>query len=166
MRIHEPRSSISYDSSAQSIALRGETSSPIIVGVEDSTNAEAMRLAADNSLGVGIGTLDPVALLDLENGRVCSLHSQVNSAIAGGVDDGSRMSLTQTASSTVPFFTSLHEGEGVFLSTSLGGAFGKPMLIPSDVDSDTEHSGDDQASDNSNLLLPPACKLRMFATEL
>lgn len=90
----------------------------------------------------------------------------VNSAIAGGVDDGSRMSLTQTASSTVPFFTSLHEGEGVFLSTSLGGAFGKPMLIPSDVDSDTEHSGDDQASDNSNLLLPPACKLRMFATEL
>ncbi|KAH6974622.1 hypothetical protein BKA56DRAFT_96399 [Ilyonectria sp. MPI-CAGE-AT-0026] len=91
MRIHEPRSSISYASSAQSIALRGETSSPIIVGVEDSTNAdpharvssieeisaEAMRLAADNSLGVGIGTLDPVALLDLENnGRVCSLHSQ------------------------------------------------------------------------------------------
>ncbi|KAH6869580.1 hypothetical protein B0T10DRAFT_467191 [Thelonectria olida] len=178
-RIREPRSSIS-DASAQSIAPRGETSSPIIVGVEDSTNAdpyagfssieeisaEAMRPAPDNSIGVGIGTPDPVALSDLDkNGRVCSLQSRVNSAIANEADDGSRkMSLTQTASSTALFFTSLCEGEDAFVSTSPGGAFGKPILIPSDVDSDTERSGDDQASNDSDSSLPPPRKLRISAT--
>jgi hypothetical protein len=89
----------------------------------------------------------------------------VNSAIANEADDGCRkMSLTQTASSTAPFFISLREGEDAFLSTSAGGAPGKPILIPSDVDSDTEDSGDDQASGDSDSSLPPARKLRISAT--
>lgn len=118
-RNREPRPYLSDASFAQSIAPRGQTSSPIIIGVEDSTNAdpyteflliekiidEAMRPAADNGMGDRIGTLEPAALPDLDkNGRIGSLQSRVNSAIAIEADEGSReMSPMQTASPNVPF---------------------------------------------------------------
>ncbi|CAM1503464.1 Fc.00g082400.m01.CDS01 [Cosmosporella sp. VM-42] len=147
-RNYEPRPGLFDGSFAQSVACNAENSSPFIVGGVDLTNAdpyaefpsiqdiinEAIGSAADNSARDSTDTPKPTALSGLRKNEY--------SPIAIEADEGSmNVSPTQNATPKAPSFPpSLRKREDTCPSTSAGGAFRKPTLISSNVDSDDSDS--------------------------